>query len=160
MAEAISSAAKAEDAQDKLGAGKVPSYTAGFRDGWAAVGPPHKQRFLRYSRPEGDAAGCGALLDNVRQQLFCSTSFARLLRKFITVGMLGHQSQVSRCSLAVLVICLTFSSCLSIGARPAGCLLAGYELSQSPASQLRLPTVWKLPIGVRLWLLNFSTSIL
>ncbi len=96
MAEAISSAAKAEDAQDRLGAGQVPSYTAGFRDGWATVGPPHKQRYLSYSRPEGDAAGCGALLDNVRQQLFCSTSFARLLRKFITVGMLGHQSQVRR----------------------------------------------------------------
>ncbi|EOD15338.1 hypothetical protein EMIHUDRAFT_464476 [Emiliania huxleyi CCMP1516] len=53
-------AAAAADRADRLGAGGPPDYTAGLRGpggGWSAVGPPHLQRYLRFSAEEGAAPG-------------------------------------------------------------------------------------------------------
>jgi hypothetical protein len=79
------------------------------RDGWAAVGPPHKQRYLRYGGqpaagpPAAGAAaaaaaagGAGPLLAHLRQSLFASAPFARLLTKLTTIGLVGHQAEVRR----------------------------------------------------------------
>lgn len=40
-------AALAADEADKLGRCRRPAYDAGISDGWRAVGPCHKQRYLR-----------------------------------------------------------------------------------------------------------------
>lgn len=92
----LAAAAAAADASDKLGRGQVPAYTAGMRGGWQAVGPTHKQRYLRYA-PEAAAAGSGgaaaaadgeddgtakamgALLAKLQEELFSTAAFARLL---------------------------------------------------------------------------------
>ena len=86
-------AAAAADAALGLGRGKTPGYSAGMGGGWQAVGPAHKQRYLRYdpaassSGGGGDEAGSsegaavGALLAQIRDELFTSAAFARLLKK-------------------------------------------------------------------------------
>lgn len=82
------------DAAEKLGRGQVPAYDAGMHGGWQAVGPCHKQRYLRYSpgsssdgsRGDGsgggsEAAAAGALLAQIRDELFATAAFAKLLSK-------------------------------------------------------------------------------
>ena len=48
IAAALRAAMRREDEAEKLGGGRVPARSAGVGGGWAAVGPTHKQRFLRY----------------------------------------------------------------------------------------------------------------
>ena len=48
IAAALRAATRREDEAEKLGGGRVPNRAAGVGGGWAAVGPTHKQRFLRY----------------------------------------------------------------------------------------------------------------
>ena len=48
IAAALRAATRREDEAEKLGGGRVPARSAGVGGGWAAVGPTHKQRFLRY----------------------------------------------------------------------------------------------------------------
>ena len=89
-----SQALAAADAEAGLGRGQAPAYTAGICGGWAAVGPCHKQRYLRYTPGEagaggggddggggGAAAKAGALLAQIKGELFGSVAFARLLSK-------------------------------------------------------------------------------
>lgn len=93
---ALVQAVAAADAEDKLGRGQIPAYDAGMHGGWQAVGPCHKQRFLRYAPGEADgaqdgqagaaAAKAGALLAQIRHELFCSAAFARLVAKVCWVG--------------------------------------------------------------------------
>ena len=48
LAQCIRDATRRADKNDKLGNGKVPSHSAGVRDGWRAVGPTHKQKLMLY----------------------------------------------------------------------------------------------------------------
>uniref|UniRef100_A0A7R9YSB2 Fe2OG dioxygenase domain-containing protein n=1 Tax=Chlamydomonas euryale TaxID=1486919 RepID=A0A7R9YSB2_9CHLO len=107
LANRILGATAAADAADGLGCGRPPaSHVVGTGCGWSAVGPPHKQRFLRYTAAAAAAThGAestsvadtpGELLEQVRTQLFASGAFCRLLRKFTTLNMVGHRSDIRR----------------------------------------------------------------
>lgn len=86
-------AVAAADEEDRLGRGQVPAYDAGMHGGWQAVGPCHKQRYLRYSPGSSSssagsnggggiaAAAVGALLGQIHDELFASAAFAKLLSK-------------------------------------------------------------------------------
>ena len=86
-AEQVAAAVAAADAAAKAGRGQVPAYDAGICGGWQAVGPCHKQRYLRYAPGQGDAEGgaaaaaVGGLLAQLRDELFSTAAFARLLTK-------------------------------------------------------------------------------
>ena len=64
VAAPLLAAAAAADRADRLGRGGPPRYAAGLtRRGWRAIGPPHKQRYARYSGAAGaDAGSVGAQL--------------------------------------------------------------------------------------------------
>ncbi|PNH00469.1 hypothetical protein TSOC_013705, partial [Tetrabaena socialis] len=116
LAEQIMAGCLAEDAADGLGAKQLPRYEAGVRDGWGPVGPPHKQRYLRYGpAPEAattngsdsanghtpaaapaPAASAGALLERVRRELLCSGAFCRLLKALTSITLLGQTGEVRR----------------------------------------------------------------
>ena len=57
IAAAVRRATRAEDSGDVVGDGKVPDRAAGVREGWRAIGPTHKQRYLAYDPTESEAAG-------------------------------------------------------------------------------------------------------
>ena len=89
-AEQVAAAVAAADAAAKAGRGQVPAYDAGICGGWQAVGPCHKQRYLRYAPAtanggdgEGAAAASavGGVLAQIRDELFSTAAFARLLTK-------------------------------------------------------------------------------
>ncbi|KAG2489088.1 hypothetical protein HYH03_012314 [Edaphochlamys debaryana] len=106
LAQEIVSACVAEDKADGLGNKALPSYEAGARDGWVAMGPPHKQRYMRYggdaasgagaSTSGGAGASAGPLLERVRSELFTSPAFARFLKAVTSVTMLGQTGEVRR----------------------------------------------------------------
>eukprot|EP00201_Polytomella_parva_P018149 CAMPEP_0175071454 /NCGR_PEP_ID=MMETSP0052_2-20121109/19253_1 /TAXON_ID=51329 ORGANISM="Polytomella parva, Strain SAG 63-3" /NCGR_SAMPLE_ID=MMETSP0052_2 /ASSEMBLY_ACC=CAM_ASM_000194 /LENGTH=546 /DNA_ID=CAMNT_0016338629 /DNA_START=56 /DNA_END=1693 /DNA_ORIENTATION=+ len=100
IAAKIAERTKAEDESDAVGRGRVPNYQAGVSNGWKYVGPPHKQRYLRYSREEEgrekDDKTAGELLAEIRHDLFETGAFARLLREMTTITYLGHQGEVRR----------------------------------------------------------------
>lgn len=88
------------------------------------MGPPHKQRYLQYTGQPADAGtteaaaaatastaaavegssegvsgsspSAGALLSCVKQQLFESAAFARLLKAMLGVEILKHAGEVRR----------------------------------------------------------------
>jgi prolyl 3-hydroxylase /prolyl 3,4-dihydroxylase len=119
-AEAILKATALADEAAGVGGGNVPEYAAGCSGCWRAVGPAHKQRYLRYSESQhaeesqhvnGGVSGtsthageeladpaevAGRLLTQVHKDLFSSGAFARLVRRLTTVTMLGQRSQVRR----------------------------------------------------------------
>lgn len=140
-------AAAAADAQDKLGRAQVPAYEAGMHDGWHAVGPCHKQRYLRYAPREagaaeggsdvgGSAAAIGALLAQIQRELFSSAAFARLVAK---VGQGWRRSRVvgkaARAGTGVSCrICLRRvwpPTCWALGCPPTGprCRAAAPQLT-------------------------------
>jgi hypothetical protein len=97
----IQTALNAADAADGVGDGRVPAYKAGFGNGWDAIGPPHKQRFMRYDRAAAAASGAGGsgagggsgsesgrLLGLLQGGLVEANSFARFLQK-ITGGAIS-----------------------------------------------------------------------
>jgi Rps23 Pro-64 3,4-dihydroxylase Tpa1-like proline 4-hydroxylase len=117
IARAVVRAARSADAAAGLGRGKLPAdYLVGAREGrdaesWEPVGPPHKQRYLRFrgeaaedalekvggeGRGEAADADAGALLAALRRDLFSTGAFARLLRRLTSVQMLGHSGEVRR----------------------------------------------------------------
>jgi prolyl 3-hydroxylase /prolyl 3,4-dihydroxylase len=128
VARRITRAARRADARDGLGGGRpLPrDYRVGAggggggSGGWQAVGPPHKQRYLRFGgeaapveallTPEeeeqkekqkevnGDAGqeDPGALMAALRRDVFSTAAFARLLRRFTSVQMLGYSGEVRR----------------------------------------------------------------
>ncbi len=88
--EQVAAAVAAADAAAKAGRGQVPAYDAGICGGWQAAGPCHKQRYLRYAPAaanggdgEGAAAASavGGVLAQIRDELFATAAFARLLTK-------------------------------------------------------------------------------
>ena len=89
------------DVSDNVGGTHKPSYQIGFGHGWEPVGPPHKQRYLRFtsssssSTAKGEACPCGSLLERIRCELFASGAFARLLEK-LTGLQVSQQSSESR----------------------------------------------------------------
>ncbi|GAX82106.1 hypothetical protein CEUSTIGMA_g9534.t1 [Chlamydomonas eustigma] len=93
-----------EDRRDGLGSGLRPqSYAIGVGDGWVPVGPPHKQRYLRYQQGSDDGpssvascSSCGSLLQHVREKLFSSGAFCRLIQKFTTLKMISQRCEVRR----------------------------------------------------------------
>lgn len=89
-AQQVGAAIAAADAAAKAGRGQVPAYDAGICGGWQAVGPCHKQRYLRYApaaanggEGEGaaEASAVGSVLAQIRDELFSTAAFARLLTK-------------------------------------------------------------------------------
>jgi hypothetical protein len=104
-AKEIGAAIVAADAADALGNGKVPKYTAGFENGWSAVGPCHKQRYMEYSttrekshsssNSSSPLSTAGELLNKIKIELFSSPSFARLLHR-VTDFTLTHYRAESR----------------------------------------------------------------
>eukprot|EP00887_Chlorella_sp_A99_P006370 scaffold3.g6370.t1 len=98
LAAKVAAACAAADAADGLGGGRRPLYEAGLGGGWAPLGPPHKQRYLRYAAGAAgaDPEGPGALLAGLQAQLFGSTPFARLLAQLTTLGLRGHKGEVRR----------------------------------------------------------------
>jgi Rps23 Pro-64 3,4-dihydroxylase Tpa1-like proline 4-hydroxylase len=111
-AAAVLAAIEAADAAAGVGGARLPAYGAGEGGGWAAAGPAHKQRYLRYCGPaggdEGSGAGApegagaaeaqaaGALLEEIRRGLFGSAAFARLVRRLTTLALAGHRAEVRR----------------------------------------------------------------
>ncbi|EEH57846.1 uncharacterized protein MICPUCDRAFT_2294, partial [Micromonas pusilla CCMP1545] len=101
LANAIRAATRAEDARDALGRGAIPARTAGVGKGWRAIGPTHKQRFLRFDDDDDDAgapdeAGAGALLRKLRADVFASEAFARLLTALTGWRPTAHKGDVRR----------------------------------------------------------------
>ena len=88
--------------------------------GWSAVGPPHKQRYLSFAPDQADAsttaaavagadgesageasssgtcAAAGQQLLKIKSDLFETGAFARLLKQFTTIQLLGHSGGVRR----------------------------------------------------------------
>lgn len=94
--------------------------------GWCPVGPPHKQRYLRYTAPpsstsaaatpsapdaatpavaaaeatsctgSGSSSSMGDQLAAIKHQLFESAAFGRLLKQLTSITMLGHAGEVRR----------------------------------------------------------------
>eukprot|EP00879_Flechtneria_rotunda_P017131 GHRR01017941.1.p1 GENE.GHRR01017941.1~~GHRR01017941.1.p1 ORF type:complete len:466 (+),score=131.78 GHRR01017941.1:259-1656(+) len=125
VAQWIQAAAVAQDKAEGIGNGRIPEFSTGYGQGWESIGPPHKQRYLRYTAVAAAAAtntvsghayaatgtpgissstagisvsspDAGALLSAVKQQLFQSGAFARLLRSMLGVQILKHAGEVRR----------------------------------------------------------------
>jgi hypothetical protein len=162
-------AVSAADAADKLGRGQVPSYEAGMCGGWQAVGPCHKQRYLRYdpasTTSSGDAAAggeagsssgsgnatgaaAGALLAQIRDELFTSAAFARLLNKVwggaaaaVVLGALVLMVQLlSFCALHVLASANLNAPFCSVLIAPTPPLCPGLARTP-PVHSLQLTTI-------------------
>lgn len=108
-ASVIAQAIAAADAADALGGGHMPRYTAGIEvekdkeGGWEAVGPCHKQRYLRFtgtfnsSTTTTTAAGtAGSLLQRIQTELFSSPAFARFINKLIDIPLTHYRTEVRR----------------------------------------------------------------
>ena len=116
-AAAIRAATRVEDSGGALGDGRVPNRAAGIGGGWRAVGPTHKQRYLAYDPGAGadDAAGrpgkdkpgkdkpgkakgkgesAGAILHAIREELFASEPFARLLAAMTNLRPTAFKGEV------------------------------------------------------------------
>jgi len=95
----ISKACVAIDSKDKLGRGN-PSldYKIGIANGWEAVGPAHKQRFLEYTGTESaNREDAGALLKYVQTHVLQSAAFGRFLALLSSLGMpRGYRGKVRR----------------------------------------------------------------
>lgn len=98
-AEKIKKAITSEDKDCKFGIG-LPSldYSVGMNNSWDIVGPAHKQRFLEFKGiTNNDDTSAGSSLLHLKQNLFESTSFRRLLNKISSLGMaLGQRGRVRR----------------------------------------------------------------
>ncbi|GMH35924.1 hypothetical protein BSKO_03792 [Bryopsis sp. KO-2023] len=84
--------AKAIDAR-QLGRKPPTRYDLGTDGGWEAVGPPHKQRYMRFN---GGDEKCGALMKTLTETLFQSPEFACLLHHMTGAIPDGFYSEVRR----------------------------------------------------------------
>lgn len=94
----VKEAALARDKADGVGGGRKPDHGVGYGRGWEPVGPPHKQRYLRFAAgagarkgAESEACPAGALLAAVRDELLASPRFAAYLER-LTGQALGTVS--------------------------------------------------------------------
>jgi hypothetical protein len=96
----ISEASHQTDAADQLGESQIPKYTAGVTKRWACIGPPHKHRYLRYNesvdRANAGSEDVGALLSDIRQQLFRSAVFHRYLYQLTNIRVTEHRDEIRR----------------------------------------------------------------
>lgn len=67
----------------------------GIGDGWEAVGPPHKQRYLKFSGTCVDHS-CGALMKSIQENLMHSPEFACLLHHMTGASPIGVFSEARR----------------------------------------------------------------
>ena len=115
----LAAATAAADASDALGGGRTPAYGAGMGGGWVAVGPTHKQRYLRYegssaaAEDDPPAARAGAALQQLRTELFASPAFARLLHQ---VHALPHPGGTPRLAAKAVASCRLRALRLSMAA--------------------------------------------
>lgn len=99
VASKINNACKKIDDKDKVGRGNSSlTYDVGTGEGWEAVGPAHKQRFLKYEGTEiVEKESAGALLEDVQKNLFQSPIFGKFLRNLSSLGLpIGHRGKIRR----------------------------------------------------------------
>jgi hypothetical protein len=116
--EEVRGAAAEADADDKVGRGRLASYTSGYHEGWNAVGPPHMRRYLRFDgaaapadagqtapRPRragggagggGAGASSGALLKRIQVDLMQTAAFARLLARLTGIACTSSKGETRR----------------------------------------------------------------
>ncbi|KAI9029406.1 Oxoglutarate and iron-dependent oxygenase degradation C-term-domain-containing protein [Hyaloraphidium curvatum] len=101
----LAEATRQADADAGLGNGKAPGYEAGVGDGWRAIGPAHKQRYLRWGGGSGQQAAdgdtpaasqAGALLGRLQADLFSSAPFARLLLNLTGIALRSQRTESRR----------------------------------------------------------------
>jgi hypothetical protein len=96
---------------DKIGAAMArekedsppKDYASGVNETWKAVGPAHKQRFLEFTDLQKEEDGgsrspsLGAILQHIKNHVFQSEPFGRLLKLMTSLGLpLGHRGRVRR----------------------------------------------------------------
>ena len=87
------------DKDDNVGRGNSSlNYDIGTGNGWEAVGPAHKQRFLKYEGTEiAEKEGAGELLEYVQKNLFQSPIFGKFLSNVSSLGLpIGHRGKIRR----------------------------------------------------------------
>ena len=87
------------DADEQLGGGRVPArYTVGMGKRWSCIGPPHKHKYLRYvdSTEHNGGEDVGAMISDIRQQLFRSPVFQRYLYKITNMQVKGYRDEIRR----------------------------------------------------------------
>lgn len=99
------------DKNDNIGHSRPPaSYEVGIRDGWTAIGPTHKRRYLSYNDLTTSSTqtqstkitkkikkcNLGTLLNNVLTKLTQTTQFARYLQKLTTLQPTAQRGEVRR----------------------------------------------------------------
>lgn len=101
--EKISSMIFKEDKEQKMGKDQPAlDYSKGVNEHWKLLGPAHKQRFLEYvgdsnSTSKGGTNCCGSLLAHLKQAVFSSPQFGKLLSKLTSLGMpLGYNGKIRR----------------------------------------------------------------
>lgn len=96
IAQPLTELIAANDAEDKLGLGKAPTYEAGMdRPGWVPTGAPHKQHFLRYEG-EPQKGAVGGELKALQEELFKSAAFVRWMEKVTSLTPKGVRSVIRR----------------------------------------------------------------
>jgi Rps23 Pro-64 3,4-dihydroxylase Tpa1-like proline 4-hydroxylase len=98
----MESMTKADEA-DKLGGERCPQgYKAGIskNNGWSAIGPPHKQRYLNYDEnsisKSKSSCAIGKILKEVSKDLMASAAFTRFLYKLTALRPIGFREEVRR----------------------------------------------------------------
>ena len=100
--------------------------------GWESIGPPHKQRYMRYSGPydvlldpegqENDpkdaTATAGELLASVRSRLFGSAAFGRLLHAMLDVELLAQAGEVRRFRAGEMIAAAALHSRMAVWVHP------------------------------------------
>lgn len=86
------------DEEQNISRGKPPmDYSVGCDKDWKLVGPAHKQRFLEYiGDRSNDNDSCGSVLSFLKESLFQSPQFGRLLKSYTSLGPLGYRGKVRR----------------------------------------------------------------
>lgn len=98
-AKKIKNACHVLDKKNKVGQGNSSlDYCVGVGDGWEAVGPAHKQRFLEYvGTDDSMKENAGALLKYIQNHVFRSAAFGRFLHQLSSLGMpTGYRGKVRR----------------------------------------------------------------
>jgi Rps23 Pro-64 3,4-dihydroxylase Tpa1-like proline 4-hydroxylase len=99
LARQITLSAVTTDARDCLGIGRPPArYDVGVCDGWTAVGPAHKRRYLTYLNDQLNKSRntIGNMLMDVLQGVLRSMAFSRYLKKITTLETLGYRDEIRR----------------------------------------------------------------
>ena len=98
----------ATDEKDQLGQKRVPSsYSVGEGEGWAVNGPPHKQRYLKYTPPPTTAPAttssssaarvpAGQTLHLIATSLMKSPAFLRYLHILTSLKVRSNRLEVRR----------------------------------------------------------------